>query len=951
MRLNSLKLRPYGSLSDAALELGEDLTVVYGLNEAGKSTMQSAYADLLCGIPRQTPMAFLVPRAKLCIHATVTMDDGSTVTVIRTPKKAPNDLIDAATSNPVSAEVRQRLTQVLDHSCLMTQFGLNHDRLVTGGQRLMKGHGGLADIVFEARSGTDVRVLVDRLDGQAAELYTPRSNSTSALIRANTRREQLDRELQETLATAEAVDAAVTRRDQAAAELQRRRLEAAHLRTEPERLTKLIDSLPYWEKYRARRDELAQAKASGPRLSSDQFKAVTAAVTRLDQIDGEIRQQNQVAATAQSERSGLAADEDLLGVQPAIDTLSKQKYGAEAARTRVAELGRDATKALAELVKLLGRLGLGDDADPVATLATIAIPDDRAADLHSLAAEGDRIDDNMQKAQQSVNDAAAAVAAAERAAETASHPSERTDSVDPTQVRNARAQREALWGHVRRSWLTGIAVPAELCSGPDDLANRYEASVADADGAANELVAQAGRLSQEQRGEIEAAASAEALVNERRAALSKAKQALNDVKQSQEDLLSRWQAVAEAVGLPNNLGIRGWRERAELLSEAQAAAESLSDLQREQALQAQTVADWNAAVSSLASDLGRPVVSEQLVAWFDEIKAAYEQAKSNQKAAEVHCKAEDKALKRVAQLRDERTELEQTLDRVAAARDVDRSGLDDLVERTEIHADAVAALESPEAQLRATHPGTTLSELVNQLADTDRGQLEVDVDAAKEALAQAEEAVNVAQEDAIDANNALDELTGRTGADALQQQLSQATALVLEIVEDCATTRLMQYLLTQELRSYLESHRNPVLERAGSYLSRLTQGRFTRLRAEGEGTDRSLVVIGADAEDYDTTALSEGTASQLYLALSLAGVLEVEQERRQAGQETVPIMLDDVLMAFDDQRAASALDLLAEIGKEQQIVLFTHHAAVKEQAGSITGTARVISLAQQGFPV
>jgi uncharacterized protein YhaN len=92
-----------------------------------------------------------------------------------------------------------------------------------------------------------------------------------------------------------------------------------------------------------------------------------------------------------------------------------------------------------------------------------------------------------------------------------------------------------------------------------------------------------------------------------------------------------------------------------------------------------------------------------------------------------------------------------------------------------------------------------------------------------------------------------------------------------------------------------------------------------------------------------------GTASQLYLALSLAGVLEVEQERRQAGQETVPIMLDDVFMAFDDERAATALDLLAEIGKEQQIVLFTHHTAVKEQAGSIAGATRVISLAAPAF--
>jgi len=945
MRLNSLQPWAYGSLSDAALELGEGLTVVYGLNEAGKSTVLSAYADLLCGIPRQTPMAFLVRRPKLRIQASVTMDDGSTIKVIRTSKKAPDDLLDAETSEPVSAEVRRALTWALDHNSLMTRFGLNHDRLVTGGRQLMGGHGDLADIVFEARSGTDVRVLVDRLKDRAAALYTPRSNSTSALNQANARREKLDGELKDTMATAEAVEDAVTRREQAEAERDRLRLEAEHLRTEHDRLTKLIDSWPYWERYRARREELEQAEAKGPRLSPDQFKAVADAVDRLGEIDGEISRQNQIAATAQSERSGLAVDENLLKVQPAIDTLSKKKYGADTARTRAAELSREATAARAELVKLLGRLGLYDAADPLATLATIAIPDDRAADLNGLTLEGERLDDNMQKAQQSVKDAAAAVEAAERAAETARPSGERPDSVDPTQVSGLREHREALWGHVRRSWLTGKAVPAEVGSGPDDLADRYEESVADADRAADKLVIEAGRLSLEQRREIEAASSAKARVNERRDALSKARQALDDVKQSQQDLLSRWQTAAEAAGLPNGLGIPGWRERAERLSEAQAAAERLSDLEQQKAVQAETVAEWDAGVSSLASDLGRPVVSEQLVAWFDETKAAYDLAKSNQKAAEVHRKAEDKALQRVAQLRDERTVVEDSLDRVAAAHDVDRSGLDDLVQRTQIYADAVAALESPEAQLRATHLGTTLDELVNQLSATDRGQLEVDVDSAKEALAQAEEAVNVAQEHAIEAKNALAELTARTGADERRQELSQATAQVIDLVEDYVTTRLMHHLLTQELRAYLESHRNPVLERAGSYLSRLTQRRFTGLRADGEGTDRSLVVIGADDADYETAALSEGTASQLYLALSLAGVLEVEQERRQAGQETVPIMLDDVLMAFDDERAASALNLLAEIGVEQQIVLFTHHGAVKERADSITGVARVISLA------
>jgi uncharacterized protein YhaN len=139
-----------------------------------------------------------------------------------------------------------------------------------------------------------------------------------------------------------------------------------------------------------------------------------------------------------------------------------------------------------------------------------------------------------------------------------------------------------------------------------------------------------------------------------------------------------------------------------------------------------------------------------------------------------------------------------------------------------------------------------------------------------------------------------------------------------------------------------------VLERAGLYLGRLTNGRYTGLRSEGEGTERSLIVIGSDDNDYAPSALSEGTASQLYLALSLAGVLEVQSERQQAGQERVPIMLDDVLIAFDDERAASALDLLEEIGREQQVVLFTHHDSVRANAASRNGATALVSLAAPG---
>jgi uncharacterized protein YhaN len=948
MRLDCLHLQPYGSLADAMLELGEGLTVVHGVNEAGKSTLLSAYTDLLCGIPRQTPMAFLVPRPKLRIQASITMDDGSTVKVIRTSKTPPNDLLDAATSEPVGGEVRRALMQALDHNSLMTRFGLDHNRLVAGGRELMKGQGGLADIVFEARSGTDVRVLVDRLEDRAAALYTPR-RSSSDLIRANATREELDGRLKATMATAEAVEAAAAARIQVEAELEGRRLEAAHVRTEHARLTQLVGSWPYWEQYRARREELKQAEASGPRLSSDQLRTVTEAVARLDQIDGEIRKENATAEKAQRERSGLAVDENLLAVQPAIDTLGRDKPGADTARAHATELGSRAASVRADLVELLGRLGLRDVDEPLAALASIAVSDDQLADLNSLADESDRLGKDLHTAQQAVKEATAQVEVAECEAESNCAPSELDDEVDPAAVASARQHRDLLWNHVRRTWLDGGPVPIECGSGPYDLADRYEASVGDADSAVDDLVVEAGQLSDEQRKRIETAAASQATVSERRRALSRTEQSLAEAKQLIEDWQTTWHAATDAAGLPSGLGVPGWRERAGLLSDAASDAENLRALAREQAKNACTAAKWDAAAAALATRLGQPIESEQLVAWFDKTKADYERSKSNQKAAEVHRKDQSEAMQRAAELCEERSTLEECLDEVAAEHGVDRGGLNVLVERTESHAEAVAALEGPAGQLRARHLEDTFDELTAELASRNREQLGVDLDAAEEALSAADDAVTAAQENAICVRNVLDELTRRTGADALQQELSQATAQVLDIVEDCATTRLMHHLLTQELRAYLECHRNPVLERAGSYLSRLTQGRFTGLRADGEGTNRSLVVVGADDADYETTALSEGTASQLYLALSLAGVLEVEQERRRADQETVPIMLDDVLMAFDDERAASALDLLAEIGEEQQIVLLTHHAAVKEQAGSIVGAARVISLGRTGL--
>ncbi len=64
--------------------------------------------------------------------------------------------------------------------------------------------------------------------------------------------------------------------------------------------------------------------------------------------------------------------------------------------------------------------------------------------------------------------------------------------------------------------------------------------------------------------------------------------------------------------------------------------------------------------------------------------------------------------------------------------------------------------------------------------------------------------------------------------------------------------------------------------------------------------------------------LSQGTNDQLYLAVRLA-ICEVLLTPQ------VPLVLDDVLTAFDDSRASLALALLQKLGQERQIILFSCH--------------------------
>lgn len=107
----------------------------------------------------------------------------------------------------------------------------------------------------------------------------------------------------------------------------------------------------------------------------------------------------------------------------------------------------------------------------------------------------------------------------------------------------------------------------------------------------------------------------------------------------------------------------------------------------------------------------------------------------------------------------------------------------------------------------------------------------------------------------------------------------------------------------------------PELNRlAGQLLGKLTGGRY-----EGLALNREFEASARSTDGLlprSTLALSRGTADQIYLAVRLA-VCKLCLPEEDAG----PVVLDDALLTFDDERMALALQMLEQM--DRQVLLFS----------------------------
>lgn len=218
--------------------------------------------------------------------------------------------------------------------------------------------------------------------------------------------------------------------------------------------------------------------------------------------------------------------------------------------------------------------------------------------------------------------------------------------------------------------------------------------------------------------------------------------------------------------------------------------------------------------------------------------------------------------------------------------------------------------------------GLALDDILRQIADVASAveDLEGQIEGAQGAL--------------FGAKNNLAAIDGGPAAAEAQQAVLSLGARIAKEARSYARVRLASAVLGRVVQIYRDQHQGPPLVRAAEVFARITLGSFAGLTVDYEDDRQVLLGVRPDATRVPVAGMSQGTRDQLFLSLRLAAI-----EQHIEGRGPFPVIVDDLLVQFDDDCAVATLEVLSELSGKTQVLFFTHHKHLVDLAGkSALGT-------------
>ena len=381
MKLSSMHLKAFGPFTDHVVDFGgpaKSLVVVYGPNEAGKSAMLRAIEALRYQIDPRSPDNFRHEHPDMSVGATLLKPDGTTAMVMRI--KRPKDSLRVAralgdgllemTEALASSGIQEALTAGLSQEEYRRMFGLNHEALRAGGQRLARGEVELGTSLFEASLGVrDVTAIAQDLDNRARELFMPGARGAKGKINeALKRHKELQRQVKEATVKPRDWQDRFSASEHARQEVQRLDTEQRTLNSRHKLLATLRAAAPVIQELDEAQVMLSELTGV-PDMEEGAGQARSAAEASLQAAQEASATAKAAAQDAQSRLDALEPDPSAISQVAAIGRLIAKAEDVESLRRSIAQLEQQHTAQLGEVQQMVAAIDVG--AQPQSMLARV----------------------------------------------------------------------------------------------------------------------------------------------------------------------------------------------------------------------------------------------------------------------------------------------------------------------------------------------------------------------------------------------------------------------------------------------------------------------------------------------------------------------------------------------------------------------------------------------------
>ena len=982
MRIERIEIDGFGHFAAEHWELNEGMTVVLGENEAGKTTLLNAIRALLFGFESTREGRAWYPAlagGKRGGRLVLRMQDGARWTVDRHGERggAGALVVEAPNGNRGGQQELIGLLGGADRDLFNNIFAFGLGELEAFSSLSADG---VRSRIYGAGSGlggTSVLDIERRLRADQEASYRPRGHEQT-LARLLGDMEALRTriaELEQQPAAYELARGELAALRARHGQLRTARITAAERR---EHLRRLLEAQVPAARLSTLRAELGEVDPRIDGLAPDAETTLDRLLATQHEADAALATLDESIADAERRRAGVTCDEAVLAETAEIEALRDERVSHEARAADERAATAAASRIDGELQDQLRQVGgWGEDQllaidDSIAAVESLR-EHERRLGASRLAAE--RLDERLEAARRDLASAQGDLPGGDLderqvAARRAAH-SGLADLRVEAAAADERERLAAGTAHGAPRWLVALGAaalavaigtllggylgfqPAGSIAGAvlgvmaaAWMLQRHGAVAAAADRQAlatrrADLLERAGLPADADAATIDEAADAVAAAHaglrsseqlrarlvERRAALEHLEVEAADAGAARDEATAAWRSWLAAHALASDLSPEAARQVVAAVAAARRMARERDEQRERAAAIGAAAARFDTRLDALLTRLGRPIPVEASLRPSTVVALAQEA----QRSAAEQARASDLDAT-IAELRGRREPRMAALQAASAdlAAHLERCGAADPEDLRRLAAAAAARAQTRHEMREATASLLALAgsedalpALIGEAGATDPASLEAQREevAAEVARLETEESEALTREG---------ELRGEIGrletADELgsaRQELALLQARAGDESRRWAVRAVALALLGETRRRYERERQPQVVRDAERHFAAITDGRYPRIvAAPGEANVRVEPEIGVARS---TDELSRGTAEQLYLALRFG---LIEQFARVT--EPLPVVMDDILVNFDRERATRAARAIRDLATRHQVVFFTCHPQTAE---------------------